>query len=291
MAVAFLGSMADPPARGLLLMAGLLMVTAGLAAAAGYQVVARRDRPPSAYRGPAPLIVFGAFFVLVNAIVVALVALGLDIQTPTGIALALIAQVAGYIVAIWLFAVRTGALSWHDMDLRRPLTAGRLLGDVLVGAAVMVPATLIILIVTAIVFTVLGVTPPQVVPTPRDPLQLALVGLAAVLLVPIAEELFFRGFALTAWLRDLGERAAVARSSFFFAVFHIINIQATTFDEGARQALGVILIILPVGVVLGLMFTRRGLLAAMGAHAIYNGIGYFGRLLAEGLPQDMTPPS
>jgi membrane protease YdiL (CAAX protease family) len=290
-AVAFMGTLAMPPARGVLLMAGLLMLAAGLACAAGYQVIARRQRDPAAYRGPSPLIVFGAFFVLVNALVIGLVAIGLDIQTPTGLALALIAQVAGYFIAIWLFVVRTGALSWQDMDLGRPLTAKRLVSDLLVGAGIMLPATFIILIVTAIVFSLLGVTPPQVVPTPTEPLQLVLVALAVVLLVPIAEEMFFRGFALTAWLRDLGERAAITRSSLFFALFHIINIQADTFDAGARQALGVVLIILPVGVVLGFLFTRRGLLAAIGAHALYNGIGYVGRLLAENLQQTLPPPT
>jgi membrane protease YdiL (CAAX protease family) len=290
-AVAFLGTLAMPPARGLLLMAGLLMLAAGLASAAGYQVIARRARHPDAYRGPSPLLVFGAFFVLINALVIGLVALGLDVQTPTGLGLALIAQVGGYFLAIWLFVVRTGALSWHEMDLKRPLTVRRLLGDLLIGAGIMLPATFIILIVTAIVFTLLGVTPPQVVPTPTDPLQLVVLALAVVLLVPIAEEVFFRGFALTAWLRDLGERAAITRSALFFALFHIINIQADTFDAGARQALGVVLIILPVGVVLGFLFTRRGLLAAIGAHALYNGIGYFGRLLAENLSQGLPPPT
>jgi membrane protease YdiL (CAAX protease family) len=102
-----------------------------------------------------------------------------------------------------------------------------------------------------------------------------------VLLVPIGEELFFRGFALTAWLRDLGERAAIVRSSLFFALFHIININAATFDEGARQALGVVLVILPVGAVLGVLFVKRGLLAAMAAHVTYNGLGYTLGLLAE----------
>jgi membrane protease YdiL (CAAX protease family) len=288
LALLFLAGLADVPARGVLLMGGLIMITAGLSAAAGYQVVARRDRHPAAYRGPSPLIVFGAFFVFINAFISALVVLGLDIQSPIGLALVLFVQVGGYFVVVWLFAVRTGALSWSGLDLGRPLTLRRLGSDALVGIGLMIPATFIILIVTAAIFTVLGVRPPQVVPTPTDPLQLMLIGVAVVLLVPIGEELFFRGFALTAWLRDLGERAAVTRSALFFALFHIINIQAGSFDEGARQALGVVLVILPVGVVLGLLFTRRGLVAAMGAHAIYNGIGYAGRLLAENM--QLSPP-
>lgn len=280
-ALLIVGVQAGPPLGGLLLMAALLALALGFSLAAGYQVLARRQRAPDAYRGPSPLLVFGAFFVIVNALGVALVTLGLDLSQPLGILVVLAVQVMGYVVAIWLFAVRSGALAWHDLDLRRSLASSRLVGDMLVGAGVMFPATFGILIVTAIIFTALGVQPPEVVPSPTDPLGMVAIGLAVVLLVPIGEELFFRGFALTAWLRDLGERAAIVRSSLFFALFHIININAATFDEGARQALGVVLVILPVGAIMGVLFVRRGLLAAIAAHATYNGLGYTLGLLAE----------
>ena len=287
--VLFIGVQVGPPARGLLIMAGLLAIALGLLLAAGYQVLARRGRPPTAYRGPAPLLVFGVFFVVVNALALALVALGLDLESPLGISAALAVQVIGYIVAVWLFAVRSGALSWRDLDLGRSSRPARLLADLLIGAGVMVPTTLVILVVTALVFLALGVQPPVVVPTPSGVLEIVLVGIAAVLLVPIGEELFFRGFALTAWLRDLGERPAIVRSALFFALSHIISISAPTFDEGARQALGVVLVILPLGVILGLLDTRRGLFAAIGAHATYNGLGYALGLLAESLPQPISP--
>lgn len=280
-AVLIVAVQAGPPLGGLLLMAALLAIALGFTLAAGYQVLERRSRPPDAYRGPSPLLAFGAYFVVINAIGVALVALGLRLTDPLGILVLLSVQVVGYFVAVWLFAVRSGALSWHDLDLRRPLTSSRLLGDVLVGAGVMFPATFGILIVTAVVFTALGVQPPEVVPTPPDAGGRLLIGIAVVALVPIGEELFFRGYALTAWLRDLGERAAIIRSALFFALFHIININAATFDEGARQALGVVLVILPVGVIMGILFVKRGLLAAVAAHVTYNGLGYTLGLLAE----------
>lgn len=280
-ALLIVGVQSAPPMAGLLVMAGLLASALGLALGAGYQVVARRSRPAGLYRGPSPLIVFAVYFVVVNAVALALVAAGLDLRTPFGVAVALAVQVIGYFLAVWLFAVRSGALEWHDLDLRRPLRRSRLVGDVLVGAGIMLPATFAIVIATGLVFRLLGVEPPAVVPDPRGPAETLLIGVVVVLLVPIGEELFFRGFALTAWLRDIGERPAIVRSALFFALFHVISISAATFDEGARQALGVVLVILPVGIILGVLFTRRGLLAAIAAHATYNGLGYTLGLLAE----------
>ena len=81
-----------------------------------------------------------------------------------------------------------------------------------------------------------------------------MVALAAAIVAPIGEELFFRGFALTAWLRDLWGRAPASfgapRSS---PRIHILNITPTTsFAEGAGQAVLQSAVIFPVGLVLGL---------------------------------------
>lgn len=259
----------------------------GLSLAAGYQVVARRDRAPELYRGPSPVLVFGALLAAMIVVLGVLSGAGLVDASPSGIVIGLAVQVAGYLGAVWLFAIRSGALSWPDLDLGRPQRGTRLLGDLLLGAALMLPATLAIGLLTRIVFELLGVPPPQVVPIPVEPLLVALVGLAVVIVVPLGEEVFFRGFALTAWLRDVGPRSAIVRSAVFFAVFHIINTQASAFDVGARQALGVVLVILPVGLILGVLFVRRGLAAAIGAHAGYNGLGYLAQLLVDSLP---SPP-
>ena len=50
--------------------------------------------------------------------------------------------------------------------------------------------------------------------------------LGAAVVAPIAEEIFFRGFALSAWQRDLGPRPALVRSALFFALVHIANVGA-----------------------------------------------------------------
>ena len=84
--------------------------------------------------------------------------------------------------------------------------------------------------------------------------------LAAAVVAPIGEEAFFRGFALTAWWRDLGPRSALIRSALFFAVVHILNIEVAPDQAGTglAQALLAFLVILPLGVVLGLAVPAAG---------------------------------
>ncbi|MFN8623135.1 MAG: CPBP family intramembrane glutamic endopeptidase, partial [Chloroflexota bacterium] len=94
--------------------------------------------------------------------------------------------------------------------------------------------------------------------------------------------LFFRGFALTAWARDLPERSALIRSAVFFAVIHIANISATSFSEGARQAVLQVVVIGPVGFVLGWVFLRRGIMASIAGHVTYNGMLLVLMLLSTG---------
>ena len=82
--------------------------------------------------------------------------------------------------------------------------------------------------------------------------------LAAAIIAPIGEELFFRGFALTAWPRDMPERTALIRSAVFFAVVHIPNIRASRTRQRMGQALLQFAVIFPLGLVLGWLFLRRG---------------------------------
>jgi membrane protease YdiL (CAAX protease family) len=109
--------------------------------------------------------------------------------------------------------------------------------------------------------------------------------LTAGLVIPVGEELFFRGFVLTAWLRDLGERGALIRSSLFFALIHVVNISTDTFAEGAAQALLQTAVILPVGFAFGWLFLRYGMAAAIAAHVTYNSLLLFLAYLATALAQ------
>jgi membrane protease YdiL (CAAX protease family) len=95
--------------------------------------------------------------------------------------------------------------------------------------------------------------------------------LTAVVVAPFGEELFFRGFSLTAWQLDLGPRAALIRSSVFFAAAHLINLTARSAGEGLTLALVTFFVYLPLGVLLGWLFQRRGIIVAIAGHAAANG--------------------
>src|SRR5262249_55726381 len=144
--------------------------------------------------------------------------------SPTGgDSVAFVANLAGvavsYALVVWLLVVRTGALTWRQMGwpVRRPLRA--VLADLLVGAGVTLVAMVGIGILAVVVSALLGgVQAPEILPTSRTPIDVALIAIATVLIAPIGEELFFRGFSLTAWWRDLGPRSALIRSAIFFAV-------------------------------------------------------------------------
>jgi len=284
-AMLFVAGLAQAPGQGLLLVGGLALLLVGLVAAAGYQLVARRSRPAHTYRGPSPLILFGIFFGLVNVASIPLLIAGLGgVDEPGPFLLGVIIQTVAYILPIWLFAVRPGALSWRELGLPDRASVGRIAGDAAFAAGVMVPVTLLALVGGGVVAQLLDARPPTVVPTPEDVGEIVAVMVAAAVLAPIGEEFFFRGFALTAWLRDLGPRAALVRSSLFFAFIHILNVQSTTFDEGLRQAAVILTVILPLGFVLGWLYLRRGLIAPIVGHVTYNGILVLLLVIATQLP-------
>lgn len=99
----------------------------------------------------------------------------------------------------------------------------------------------------------------------------ALLGLVAIIGVigPIAEEVFFRGFAYTAFKRRFGGAWAVPLSAFVFAVMH-------------GNPVGLIPIFM-VGLVLAVLFQRSGSLAApIGLHCANNSVVVVMYLLAPG---------
>ena len=97
--------------------------------------------------------------------------------------------------------------------------------------------------------------------------------LSAAILAPIGEELFFRGFATTAWARAVGPAAAIVRGAVFFAFAHVVTLFDASFAVGAQRALFSFLVLLPVAIALGWVFLRRrSLYAAIGLHGAFNAI-------------------
>jgi membrane protease YdiL (CAAX protease family) len=275
-------------ARNALVTLGAVLLTLGLATACGYQVVERRARPPARYRGPAPLLVFATYLVAFSVIGILVVLGGLaDPADAIGFFTIGTLQAIGYAVLVWLFVVRTDALSWREMGWPtwQGSSARATLRGIGTAVAVMLPTTFVLVILGGLLATLLGVEAPSVVPTPRDSMEALAIAAAAALIIPIGEELFFRGFVVTAWLRDLGPRSALIRSSIFFALIHIANISSDTFAEGAGQALLQTAVILPVGFVLGWLFLRRGMAGAIAGHVTYNALLLFLSVLVAYLPE------
>ena len=200
-------------------------------------------------------------------------------------------QAAGYVLAVWLFAVRTDALSWREMGWPtwRSAQLGAILRSAGTATAVMLPVTFGLVIVGGVVGLLLGVDAPQVLPLSETPLDGLMVTLAAAIIIPVGEEVFFRGFALSAWLRDLGERSALIRASLFFAFVHIANIAGVDFATGLSQAVLQMVVLIPVAFVLGWLFLRHGLAAAIAGHITYNSLLLTLAYLASRLPEPGEP--
>ncbi len=268
-------SPADLPGVALLF-AAFVALTVSLVSAAGYQVLARADRRADRYRGPSPLILFGVVLFGVTVVVGLLSVMGLI--APESQSLGALVDVAlttlAYVGAIWLFVVRTRALDWPAMGWPAGWwnSRARFAGDVMSGIATMVPTYIVTILVGGAIATLLGAQLPSALPAPRSPIDALATVVAAVVIAPIGEESFFRGLALTAWWRDLGLRSALLRATLFFGAAHILNVTASNAGDGLRMAVLQFVVILPVGYVLGWLFSQRGIVASIAGHMTFNAI-------------------
>ena len=277
----FIALQTPPPAGTLALLGSLVALGLGFSAAAGYQIVARRTRPASAFHGASPPLMLGIQIVLSVVFSTPIALLGVPVTSPPGFLLASMALFLAYMVVVWLFGFRTSAITWRDLGFAERPSARRVLGDLgtgFVATLLLWPITTTLLVVLSLV---LNSSTAEVVPPPGTALDVVLLALGAAVLVPIGEELLFRGYSVTAWLKDLGPRSALLRSTVFFSFAHILNIQAETFDAGLRQAILTVAVIAPVGLVLGWLFLRRGILASIAGHITFNMIAVVLLTLAQ----------
>jgi uncharacterized protein len=97
--------------------------------------------------------------------------------------------------------------------------------------------------------------------------------LSASILAPLGEEIFFRGYATTAWARAVGARGAIIRGALFFSFAHIATLFATSAASGVQAAVAQYVALLPAGIALGWVFlARRSIWASIGLHGAYNAI-------------------
>jgi membrane protease YdiL (CAAX protease family) len=256
-------------ARVMLVLAGFATFALGFGSAGGYQVIARSTRPAGAYRGPSPLLAFG-FAISVSSALAGLLEIApiASVTTAPGFLLGLLIVFVGYLATIMLLVVRTGVLGWPQLRRIRAATGG--VTDFATGVAAGLLAVVPLLLFSALLATLLDVRGDQL-PKASDLAGALALAAGVVVVAPVGEELFFRGFALQAWWRDLGAGQALIRSSLFFAVVHIANATGSTFGQAAAGGLVQFAVILPLAFLLGYLYERRGLPASIGAHMAYNG--------------------
>jgi len=262
------------PGAGILFGIGMLLAALGLGAAAGGQALQRRAAGTAGYAGPSPLLVFAAVVAGTYAVGTALGLLLPPLAPQVDVLLSALVLGSIGIGALAILVVGSGALSWRDLGFRLPATAeGGLIGDVAWGIALGAPTLFIGSGLAAGLVGLLGTTPAPTLPLTPDPAGALLNLVAAVVVAPLWEEIFFRGYATTAWAATLGSRAAIIRGALFFAFIHVLTVSAGSFDEGVRLALIGFVARLPVGLVLGWVFLRRRSLAApVALHATYNAL-------------------
>jgi len=253
--------------------AGLAAVGFGVVAGAGSQALQRRA-DGARYAGPSPVPVFVAAFALTLVAGFAVGALGVVPEGPPAALASVVISATVSLGLVGLLVVGSGALGWREMGLRRPGPGeGSIVADIGWGIALAVPTLFGAAIMAAMLVALLGVAPSAPLPPARDPAGALLNLLVAAVLAPCWEELFFRGFATTAWARTAGPRAAIVRGAVFFALIHVVTLAGSDFGTAIRTAAIAFVIRLPVGLVLGWVFLRRRtLVAPIALHATYNAI-------------------
>jgi membrane protease YdiL (CAAX protease family) len=274
LALVLIGALA--PSALFLYFLGPTILTIGLIAGCGSQAIERRARG-AAYAGPSPYLVFATIVAATNALG-APVALALRLvigsaEVPdyminlVGIAI----QAVVFLGILRLTVVGTDALSWAEMGWRRfdPRAARNLI----FGIATAVPVIYLTAVVANGLVAIFHQVPESPLPATGVATGLVVQLIAGAVIAPIAEEAVFRGFAISAWQRTVGESGALIRASLLFALAHVITVSGGSLAQvGGLIAVGFATRI-PVAFALGWLFLRtRSIWAPLGLHMAFNGI-------------------
>ena len=265
----------DPATGRILLIVGIAVLSIGLVAAAGSQGIERRVRGVVPYQGPSPfLVLLAAIPISVLALVVVsvpLALLGISLDGPFAALVSVTLQAAVYIGLVRLLVVDTGALDWVSMGIRRFDRTAAL--EMLGGALWAAPLVVITAIVASILVNLVPVEPVSPLPPTGTASGLILSLLAGAVVAPFGEEILFRGFATTAWVRGRGVRGGVILAALVFAFAHVVTISGSTAGEAFQQAFVAFAGRIPIALALGVLFVRRGTIwASFGLHAAFNAI-------------------
>jgi uncharacterized protein len=208
-----------------------------------------------------------AVIVLANVLGLLAATLGLSEQLePLFLPLPLATLGVVTVLWVWLRHRTPGALGGPGSRGLRELWVG--LG---LGVAAFLAINVGLSIILQLGAAGLGVELPQPQQELRDaaldPALLPWLLLSAVVVAPLAEEVFFRGMLFQALRDRLGRWGAILLSAVVFAGAHVV-----AEPSGVGGAL-VFAMILPLGVYLAWLFERRGSLAAViGVHAAFNAL-------------------
>jgi membrane protease YdiL (CAAX protease family) len=265
-----------------LTIAGFGLLLLGLVAAAVRSLAARRRLPEHRYRGPAILLLFALVLAFGNLLSLpfaeqlAGALLGGE-ALPAGIAILVLVITPAAILAVTaLFVLLPRALAGLRLT-DGAATPRNLLRGLGLGLPMWLGAAIASAIVAVIYQLVTGEQPTeqQAVVNLVGALPLPLALVAAAVLAPLAEELFFRGVAFNAWERERGPRWALFGSALLFAAVHLL--------DGAFLVFVPILI---VGLVLALAYRRtRSLPLVFGMHASFNAVSLLLAFFLPGLQQ------
>ncbi len=255
----------------LLALGGLLLIV-GLVTNAIRAVVVRRALPPERYRGPAVGVLL--MLALILAAIVSLAAGSTAVAlldggdlTVGGTLLLLTSTQMSLLAIVGILVVAPRALVGFRLLPETGLARSMGIG-LLAAIPAWIGATLLALLWTTLlewIGLVQEIPITEAVLGRGDP---TVVLVAFVVVAPIAEELFFRGVAYNAWIRERGPRFALYGSAALFALIH-----------GSIFALAPIF---ALGIALALVYRRTGSLpAAMSMHAGFNAISVLLTLLAR----------
>jgi membrane protease YdiL (CAAX protease family) len=305
-----IGVTAGITAPWLVVEASSVLAAGGLIALAIAQGRQRRADGWHDFAGPSPWLVLGALLGSITALElplgVALRSVDVDLESVPATLLVVLLYLVTYVGLVHFLVVRSGALTWRDMARPKRLAPssddwagpephaawtrqrasavaswrsrvpGGWVGDILVPLAMVLPLMIAANITAQAMLLVLGLSVSDLgsgTPAPVDPLGWALLFVAIAALVPLGEEIFFRGYATNAWGRSLGRNSTILRASLFFAFVHIMNTASTDASISWRVAIFNFGARVPVAFALTWLYMRRRSILASGTlHAGYNGL-------------------
>jgi membrane protease YdiL (CAAX protease family) len=262
-------------ASTVLVVTGLVLLSVGLISGAGSQGVERRVQARLPYVGPSPLLVFLASIpvsILIGIVLaLPLVALGVPLDGPLGALLSVSIQAFVYVALVRLLVVDTGALSWAEMGVRR--LDRQAFAEMAAGALWVVPVIAVTVVVSRILLLVFPVEPVSPLPPTGEPVGFAISLLAGVIVAPFGEEILFRAFGTTAWVRGLGQGRGLVVAALVFAFAHVLTVNGTNAGDAIGLAVVGFGTRVPIAIALGWVFLqRRSIWASFGLHAAFNAI-------------------